>query len=620
MSGLCGWFSHEPGALPIGQMGAALLAGRQPPPRLGAHGAGAVALVAGAGSGSILHEDGLLVAVWGQPAETLARLWRSHGPKACAALSGSFAFAILDERRDEALVAVDRSGARPMFYQQVGHTLVFASSVDALVLHPGTGCEIDPQALYNYLYLHAVPAQAAIFKGHKRLLPGEYLHFQGGRLQRARYWKLQFHEAGAGTGSAPELAGEFLDTLRAAALASLGDQAGGLLLSGGQGSAAVAAMLADAAAPLRTYAVGYDAGNGADHTLARAREQARQLNATHREWRIGAAEAAEAIPMLARGFDQPIGDPAVLAAFHGAQMAGADGVQRLLGGHGCAELFGARSHYVRQARLSQYESIPSALRQTLVEPLLFRLAGGAGAAPLRRARTYIEQALVALPGRLKADNLLHGYGSGAVFEPDFLAGVDAGAPAALLAESWWQVDGCSQVNGLIALDLQYALADQQLPAMTGACALAGLEAAYPFLGDALMAFAARLAPKQKLDGVRASPFLSQVLREALRASVPRGACGPFAPALAPFGHWLQADAGLRELAFDSLADLKRRAIVRADFIDTLLASRLAEQPAWHGRMVWLLMMLEQWLAQRRPAALHARFARSPAIEAQACRQ
>jgi asparagine synthase (glutamine-hydrolysing) len=612
VSGLCGWFSHDPAALPIGQMAAPLCRFDQLALRVAEHGAGALALAAGAGSGSMLHEDGLLVAVWGERAETLARLWRSHGPKACAALSGSFAFAILDERRDEALLAVDRTGARPLFYQQVGRTLVFASSVDALVLHPGAGREIDPQALYNYLYFHAVPSAAAIYKGQKRLVPGEYLHFEGGRLGRTRYWKMQFHEQQAG--GAAELKQEFFDTLRSAAQDALGEQPGGVLLSGGQGSAAIAAMLAGGGAALHTYAVGYDGGAG--DTLARARQQARQLGAAHHERCVGAAEVADAIPRLAQGFDQPQGDPAVLAAFYGAAMARGDGVQRLLGGHGCAELFGARAHYAQQARLSQYEKIPSALRQTLVEPLLFQLAGGAGGAPLRRARSYIEQALVALPGRLEAANLLHGYGSAAVFEPGFLAGVDPTAPAGLLAQSWWQADGCSQVNQLIALDMQYALADQQLPAMSRACELAGLEAAYPFLGDALVAFAARLAPQQKLDGVRPSPFL----RDALRGTPVRKAAAPRPLAALPFGHWLQTDQRIKALAFDSLSDLKRRAIVRADFIDALLATRVAEHPAWHGRMVWLLMMLEQWFGQRRFGTLHAPMIRKAEDEPQTCRQ
>ena len=472
---------------------------------------------------------------------------------------------------------------------------MFASSADALVLHPGAGREIDPQALYNYLYFHAVPAPAAIYKGQRRLLPGEFLHLQGGRLQRARYWKIQFHEQH--DGSAADLKQEFLDTVRGAAHDALAQQQGGVLLSGGHGSAVIAAHAGAAGgAPPHTYSVGYDGGGDA---LARAHALARQLGGVHRQRCVGAAEVAEAIPRLAQGFDQPLGDPAVLAAFFGAAMARADGVQRLLGGHGCAELFGARPHYAEQARLSRYEKIPSALRQTLVEPLLFQLAGGAGAAPLRRARRYIQQALVSLPERLQAANLLHGYGGAEVFEPDFLAGVDPTAPAGMLNHSWWRTDGSSQVNQLIALDLQYALADRQLPALTRACELAGLEAGFPFLGDAVMAFAARLAPQQKLDGMRRCPFL----RAALRGTLPRKAAPALPAAALPFGHWLQTDQRIRALAFDSLSDLKRRHIVRADFIDTLLDTRVAGLPAWHGRMVWLLMMLEQWFGQHSHAVL-----------------
>jgi asparagine synthase (glutamine-hydrolysing) len=612
MSGLCGWFSHEPGALPISQMAAPLCRFDQLPLRVAEHGAGAVALAAAPGNGSILHEEGLIVAIWGERAETLARLWRSHGAKACAALSGSFAFAILDETRDEALLAVDRSAGRALFYQQVGRSLLFATSAEALVQHPGAGREVDPQALYNYLYFHDVPAPAAIYKGQRRLLAGEFLHFQGGRLQRARYWKMQFHESRELI--APDLKPEFLDTLRSATEDALTQHAGGVLLSGGQGSGSIAALLARGGARVRTYTIGYDAR--ADDTLVRARNLARQLGTEHHERCIGAADVADAIPRLAAAFDQPLGDPAVLSAFFGAALARADGVQRLLGGHGGAELFGGCAHYAQQARLSQYEKIPSALRQTLVEPLLFQLAGGVGASPLRRARNYIEQALVALPERLGAANLLNGYGNAAVLEPAFLSDVDPTAPAGALNQSWWLADGCSQVNQLIALDLKYALADRQLPATMRACEMAGLEAAFPFLGDAVMAFAARLAPHQKLDGVRLSPFL----RDALRATLPRKGASERPAAAAAFGHWLQSDQRLRGLAFDSLSDLKRRAIVRPDFIDTLLATRVAEDPACHGRMVWLLMMLEQWLAQRPINTLRAPIFRRAEDEPEACRQ
>jgi asparagine synthase (glutamine-hydrolysing) len=67
----------------------------------------------------------------------------------------------------------------------------------------------------------------------------------------------------------------------------------------------------------------------------------------------------------------------------------------------------------------------------------------------------------------------------------------------------------------------------------------------------------------------------------------------------PFGPW-PSHPRLRELAFDSLANLKRRRIFNDALIDSLPA-RLREHPSYYGGMVWILMMLEQWLTYHAPA-------------------
>jgi len=68
----------------------------------------------------------------------------------------------------------------------------------------------------------------------------------------------------------------------------------------------------------------------------------------------------------------------------------------------------------------------------------------------------------------------------------------------------------------------------------------------------------------------------------------------------PFGVWLQTHRPLREIAADSLSDLKSRNIIRTDFIDQLLDQHLHEHASYHGTMVWLLMMLEYWFKQHHP--------------------
>jgi asparagine synthase (glutamine-hydrolysing) len=40
--------------------------------------------------------------------------------------------------------------------------------------------------------------------------------------------------------------------------------------------------------------------------------------------------------------------------------------------------------------------------------------------------------------------------------------------------------------------------------------------------------------------------------------------------------------------------------VRREFIKTLLDTHLAAYPGYYGEMVWILMMLEQWLRVHAP--------------------
>jgi asparagine synthase (glutamine-hydrolysing) len=41
-------------------------------------------------------------------------------------------------------------------------------------------------------------------------------------------------------------------------------------------------------------------------------------------------------------------------------------------------------------------------------------------------------------------------------------------------------------------------------------------------------------------------------------------------------------------------------VVRPDFVHTLLTQRLAQHPGYFGEMVWILMMLSQWLSAKAP--------------------
>ena len=623
MSGLCGWLAAAGSVAAadgaaratLASMAAPLSRFDGAPLASSASDVGSVAVAAIDGSRHVYQQDGLQVAIWGRPvldgsaddvAGRLASLWLSRGVGACACLSGPFSLAILDAFSGSALLAVDRAGMHPLSYASNAQGLFFASSHDALLAHPSVRGALDPQALYHYLFFHMVPGPATAYLGQQRLLPGEYLHVRGGKPCKGRYWQLAFQEPGAAHARA-SFAGnkqEFLRLLRLAVESSLGADGAdtGAFLSGGTDSSTLAAIMGQVTGrPARTYSIGFDAP-GYDE-MAYARLAASHAGSIHHERYVTPNDVLAAIPAMAAVFDQPFGNASAIPAFYCAQMAREDGVRRLLGGDGGDELFGGNERYAHQALLSHYGRLPIMLRQAIIEPLLFRVRAGKPWRLGDKARRYIEQASQPLPARLDSYNLLLRHGHGTVLEAGFIDTIVPGMAPGCVNVAYWerQGQGLSQINELLALDMRFTLADNDLFKVRKACELAGVEAAFPFLHDAMVAFASRLAPRDKLDGRQLRPFFKRALADILPPAIVRKKKHGFG---LPFGLWLHSHAPLREFAFDNLTQLRGRGIVRPAFIDDLKGRLLAEHPAYHGTMVWLLLMLEQWLSQH-PGALGA---------------
>jgi asparagine synthase (glutamine-hydrolysing) len=568
----------------------------------------AAAVAAAAGGAQMHQRDGLIVAVWGHPgisdsvlaeraaeqglACTLAAVWLQGQPeRLCQLLTGAFSVAILDERKGEALLVADRMGIQPLSWQLAGETLVFASSADALLRHPATPAALDHQGLYNYVYFHMVPSPGTVYRNQQRLMPGEYLHYRQGRVETKSYWRMQFQEDGKR--SFAELKEDFLAQLRSSVQEAAGNAKVGAFLSGGTDSSTIAGMLTQVGGkPADTYSIGFEA-QGYDE-MEYARLASRHFGTSHHEYYVTPDDVAAAIPQIAAVFDQPFGNASAVPAFYCARMARADGVTRMFGGDGGDELFGGNERYAKQHVFALYERVPALFRKALLEPAVFNFPGGEGVRLLRKARSYIEQASIAMPARLETYNLLGRYGPQQVFTDDFLAAADIGQPLASLNRTYGRSEAKSLINRMLALDLQVTLADNDLPKVMKACELAGVEVAFPFLNDAMVAFSAGLTPQQKLNGTQLRWFFKEALRGFLPDAIITKEKHGFG---LPFGVWLQQHKPLQELAADSLNDLKARQVVRGEFIEQLVGQHLSEHAGYHGTMVWVLMMLEQWFRQ-----------------------
>jgi asparagine synthase (glutamine-hydrolysing) len=128
--------------------------------------------------------------------------------------------------------------------------------------------------------------------------------------------------------------------------------------------------------------------------------------------------------------------------------------------------------------------------------------------------------------------------------------------------------------------------------------LAGLEVGFPFLDQRLLDFSLRLPASYKLKGFKLRWFFKEALRGLLPNEIITKKKHGFG---LPFGVWATHHPALRTLAVDSLNQLADRGVIRRDFIEELLERHLPTHPGYYGEMVWILMMLEQWLQAHAPA-------------------
>ncbi|TFH07511.1 MAG: asparagine synthase [Nitrosomonadales bacterium] len=612
MSGLCGWIGHgsttDENRQIAERMVRPLVRFDDSNVQILAGGNSALAVAANGNSAHLYQNKGVMVALWGQPrfldshlaklahtdgvAKTLAKSWLDNREKAFAGLVGQFVLCILDESSNEAILAIDRMGTQPVSYQISGEGIIFGTSADAIIRNPLARPKIDSQSLYNYVYFHMIPSPGSIYQEQKRLLPGEFLICKEGREESGKYWEINFLE----TKKRPfeELKQDFLGVLRSSVRKAAEGQEVGAFLSGGTDSSTIAGILSEInSRPARTYSIGFEA-TGYDE-MEYARIAAQHFSTEHHEYYVTPDDIVEAIPQIAAIFDQPFGNSSAIPTFYCARQAKADGVTKLLGGDGGDELFGGNVRYAKEYIFSLYEYLPPALRKQIVEPLVFGIPGGVNLPVISKARSYIEQATVPMPARTETYNLLGRYGHKEVFTSEFLADVDPGQPIELLNETYYQTHALSLINRMLSLDLKFTLADNDLPKVVKSCELAGVEVAFPFLDDEIVAYSAQLEPKLKLKGTKLRYFFKEALRGFLPNEIITKQKHGFG---LPFGVWLQDHKPLQILATDSLRDLKSRNIIRADFIDKLLSQHLDEHADYHGTMVWVLMMLEQWYKQR----------------------
>jgi len=510
------------------------------------------------------------------------------GPQSINQLQGHFLILIILDRRQEVFIAQDKLGTFPCFYSRTRQGLFFGNYLQAFYKQLELNQQISLDAVYHYLYYHAIPSPLCIYKSFSRLLPGHYIIYQNDRLKSLPYWHPTIMNRPKGNFSQKK---EQLHDFISAAVQKRNHGKLGAFLSGGIDSTSILGTATKAAGhPIDAFTIGFDAENFDEVEYAKI--AANKYQAHHHIYYLQAKDIISCFDTLQAGLTQPFGNASLIPSYYCAKMAQKHKIDNLFAGDGGDELFGGNTRYAKQILLSHYHAIPKLIRKHLIEPGSKLLAPLDHVSYVHKALSYIQQANTPMPQRMETYNLLNRIGIQSILNPDIINNINSHAPLQLLCHHYTQTDAKTVLGKMLATDLKFTLTDNDLVKVRTACELAGVKVQFPLLDDKLMMFALNLPDKDKVKGQNLRTFYKKAMSNMIPPQIIDKSKHGFG---LPYGLWMQEDKNLKAFTYDHLQLLKKRNWIQNEFIDKLLNQYLVEHPNYYGVMSWVLIMLEGWL-------------------------
>lgn len=297
--------------------------------------------------------------------EIIVKGYQLWGEKVITKLTGMFAIAIWNNSTKQLLLARDRLGEKPLFYQLSDEGLLFASNIDAIA-HTLKSKKIDSKSLACYLSHSFIPSSSTIWQGISVLKPAHMLKISPQEnMVVDRYWTLpESKPIKTKLHTAEETIQKTIDN--SVHLCLDADVPVGVFLSGGVDSSLIAAMAARHQPDIHAFSLGFKESDYSEVPFAR--KVAKHIDIPHHVVEINVHDVIDALPHLVREYGQPFGDASAIPTFLLSQYARKQ-VTVCLTGDGGDEIFGGYWRMQSIVYANRYANlIPKRIRQNFIPP------------------------------------------------------------------------------------------------------------------------------------------------------------------------------------------------------------------------------------------------------------
>ncbi|RZJ77281.1 MAG: asparagine synthase (glutamine-hydrolyzing) [Flavobacterium sp.] len=306
--------------------------------------------------------------------EVIIEGYKKWGYSCFEMLDGSFAFAIIDRKANQLLIAKDEIGAKPIYFYKEKGFYAFASEIRALISYPTIKKQINKNAIPTFFRYGYFIGEETIYNNIYKFKKGTLttIDIHSGNSYDSPLTRKQLIPSIAGNNYTEEQILDSVEDLLTESILkrNVADVSIGVLLSGGFDSATVAAILQKTQTKrIKTYTVSYK-NEKLDEAL-QARKVADHLKTNHKEFFLSSVDALNMAKELPDVFDEPIGDSSAIPLLFIANKV-KDEVKILLGSEGGDELFGGYRTYAKAMKINSLLNgkLPKLLKGALIKFLM----------------------------------------------------------------------------------------------------------------------------------------------------------------------------------------------------------------------------------------------------------
>lgn len=268
--------------------------------------------------------------------EVILAGYRKWGIDVVHRLKGMFAFALLDEEKQQLYFVRDRFGIKPLYYTLQNHQLLFASELKAIHAANVVPKEIDFSSFADYFVYRYVPSPKTIWKNICKLPPAHYatIDLQTLNCKLVEYWTIPVDNQQQ---SDQEMINQVGIRLQESVKQHMyADVPVGSFLSGGYDSSALVSYMNQLGQKPTTFSIGFSKWEKSEDQYATI--VANHLNVPN-ESVVADETSLRLVDRMALVYDEPIADISIVPTYMVSQLARSR-VKAVLSGEGADELFG----------------------------------------------------------------------------------------------------------------------------------------------------------------------------------------------------------------------------------------------------------------------------------------